>query len=145
MQLFLYIVTGASVTCLDILLYNVFSSGPLKLKRILAHLYATALSMTAGFSMHFLFVFQPSDPLVFERMLRYVLTICFSAYVLQTSIIYYLSLRLAVHTNLPAALARIGVMTGIPVECCACNYTKLCAVAAATAVNYVAFKFFVYN
>ena len=142
-QLLLYLVAGSLATGIDLLIYNFLAAAPFRLRRVPAHLISTACAMLFGFTLHFLLVFRPPEPMVLERVVRYVLTVCCSAYILQTFIIFSLT---SVWTAPVQAARGVWSLVGNKREndFLERNFVKGCAIGCGLVFNFVSFKFFVY-
>lgn len=138
-----YLAIGAFITGADMMLYSALTGGTVRLPRIRANIISVSCGMILGFMLHLSLVFQPQEPLLLERLLKYVVVVGISVYGVQNLVIY----TLAEHWHSPSRLAAFSVRAlGIaqPDDLIDRLTGKSLAAVAGVTWNFVFFKFFVY-
>jgi putative flippase GtrA len=140
----LYLAVGSLVTLADVAVFNLLARRDARLTRVKAHLVSTCIALCIGFSLHLSVVFRPDEALLGARLSRYIATVLFSGYVVQTAVIllvgplYLEFVRHSLH-----ATSR-GFLPLLAHEKCAINLVKATAIGVGMFINFVSFKYFVY-
>src|SRR4029079_8274368 len=87
-QLLLFCLVGASTTAVDFVVFNLLTRPAVGWRRIPANIVSVTVAMTWSFLANWFIVFRPDGQEWIQRAGRFLVTTIFSAFVLQTVILY---------------------------------------------------------
>ncbi len=140
-----YLLVGGLVTVADMMVYSFLTGHPRRMARIPANVLSVTCGMALGFTLHFVFVFHPPEPLLVERAAKYFVTVGISVYGVQNLVIYTLAEFWRWPVRVAQCVARsVGVFAKFSDDFVDRITGKAAAALAGLLWNFVFFKWFVY-
>lgn len=147
-QFILFCVVGVATTAVDFGIFNLLtrpSAGRLRLPVIPANIISVTVAMTWSFLANWLLVFHPGGQEWLGRAGRFLATTAFSAFVLQSVVLYLTTHAWKAPVQVALYFARrFRITPRIAEDAIARNTCKAMAVATGLVWNFCWYKFFVY-
>jgi putative flippase GtrA len=144
-QFLLFFVVGVLTTVVDFAVFNLLTGRRLRWRRIPANVVSVTIAMVWSFLANWFLVFQPDGHAWLERAGRFLATTAFSAFFLQSLILYLTTYTWTLPTTLALALVRrLWPGHQWTEDMISRNICKVMAVSAGLVWNFFWYKFFVY-
>jgi putative flippase GtrA len=144
-QLLLFCLVGASTTAVDFAVFNLLTRPAVGWRRIPANIVSVTVAMTWSFLANWFIVFRPDGQEWIQRAGRFLVTTIFSAFVLQTVILYLTTYVWKWPVKVALFLVRkLHVNPRFNDDVISRNICKALAVSAGLVWNFCWYKFFVY-
>lgn len=144
-QVILFVIVGVLTTFIDFAIFNALTGRTLGWRRIPANLVSVTAAMLWSFLANWFVVFQPDGNAWLERAGRFLVTTAFSAFVLQSAVLYVTTYVWKWPSNIVLRLARrLAPARHFNDDVITRNTCKVMAVSAGLIWNFSWYKFFVY-
>ena len=141
----MFCLVGGINTSIDLAIYNFLTRPAVGWTRISSNMISTSAAMCFSFLVNAQWVFRPDGGSMAAQAARFLSVTLFSAYVLQTAVIYFLSAAWPISAHAMQRLASTASRTGrFSPDFIQRNAVKAAAVGAGILWNFICYKYFVF-